>query len=349
MDKLLSRAHQAKAQAARRLQKHRDWNRRKRLTSTRKEHVAFQKIVSSDRKESRAEEKIDFRLGPMAPRRVVGKKEIEELGAFDQQRMIPPPVPVEYRIRNWNIVVNDRVVVLKGPDRHKIGLVKSIDRDSNSVTVEKLNMMPMKVPAAFKEVDPNTPDVMLREAPIHYNDVRLVYPLPDPITGELKDSVIANIAMSKIMHYKNADRKRQWTRYVSGTTTKIPWPKVEEPEAFDMPCDTRIMDVETRTYVPTMLKPPFPSTVVDELRNKYSVFRVRHEPEFVAKIEALAKADREKKKQVVLTPLQELNRKLRKERKVGGKPKMTADVMEQIGRIMAQNRPELLEKVKAVA
>lgn len=49
---------------------------------------------------------------------------------------------------------------------------------------------------------------------------------------------------------------------------------------------------------------------------------------------------------VVRTPLQELNRKLRMERKALGKPTLSEDMLERIGRVMAQNRPEALARIR---
>jgi large subunit ribosomal protein L24 len=205
--------------------------------------------------------------------------------------------------------------------------------------------MPFKVPEGFLKLDPNQPPVVTREAPIHYNDVRLVVPVLDPATNTLKDTIVANIEMSRIFHDKR-EGKKLWTRYIKGTRTEIPWPEKKEPEHFDQIGDTRIMDVETRTYVPTLLKPPFPLSVIDELRNKYSKFRTRHEPWYIAKVEAAEKEKAEKEGRKILTPLQLLNKKIREEKKAKGPPVLSVEMMEHIGKVMAQNRPELLEKVK---
>ena len=40
------------------------------------------------------------------------------------------------------------------------------------------------------------------------------------------------------------------------------------------------MEVETPTWVPSLQSAPFPSSVLDELRNKYSKYRTRHDPEW---------------------------------------------------------------------
>lgn len=141
MDKLLSRAVRARNQAARRLKKKEEKQATHFLNSIRKENIAFQNMVAADRKASRAEEKEDHRLGPLAPRRAVGKDELERYGAFDQNRIIPPAVPEQFRIKYWNIREKERVVILTGPDRHKIGAVKSIDKKNNTLIVEGMNMV----------------------------------------------------------------------------------------------------------------------------------------------------------------------------------------------------------------
>jgi large subunit ribosomal protein L24 len=146
MDKLLSRARRAAARANRRYALQKAEELKRRANESRKELVAYQKLIANDRRKSRAEEKEDHRLGPLAPRRAVGKEELEQFGAFDQLRIIPPAVPEQHRIKYWNIVEKDRVVVLKGPDRHKIGVVKSLDKENNTVLVEGMNMV---VPSSF--------------------------------------------------------------------------------------------------------------------------------------------------------------------------------------------------------
>ena len=88
-----------------------------------------------------------------------------------------------------------------------------------------------------------------------------------------------------------------------------------------------------------------PSTVIDELRNKYSIFRTRHDPEY---IEAKMKEDQEKEEKKKLaeqmrTPLKEINRKERKMRKAKGKGKLTPEMLEKIGQLIAKKRQWTLE------
>jgi large subunit ribosomal protein L24 len=141
MDKLLARARNAQIQAKRRLDRQLALEKKRKINEIRQEHIMYQKLVTKDRKTSRKEEIEDHRLGPLKPIRAVGQREISMYGAFDQMRIVPPAVPDEHKIKHWNITVKDRVVVLRGPDRHKIGVVKSVDKDNNTVVVQGLNMV----------------------------------------------------------------------------------------------------------------------------------------------------------------------------------------------------------------
>ena len=88
-----------------------------------------------------------------------------------------------------------------------------------------------------------------------------------------------------------------------------------------------------------------PGSVIDELRNKYSIFRTRHDPEYIA---AKMKEDEEKVKKNKLiekmrTPLKEINRLERKMKKAKGKGKLTEDMLEKIGKVIAEKRQRQLD------
>lgn len=185
--------------------------------------------------------------------------------------------------------------------------------------------------------------------PVKYSDIRLVYPLPDPETGILKDTIIANIQRSKIWFNKR-NKSKTWDRLVPGMEgVIIPWPAKEKPEHIDKIGDTRMLDAEVITFIPSLLKPPFPEGVIDELRNKYSRFRTRHDPEYIAKKQAEDLENHLKATARVVTPVQEINRRARAERKALGKPVLSEEMLEKIGRVMAHNRPELLVDMQAVS
>lgn len=182
-------------------------------------------------------------------------------------------------------------------------------------------------------------------APIYA--VRLVHPLKDPVTGAIRDVVINELVARN--YYKDKVTGREtWSRVVPGLNIEIPWPKAfEEAEKQnlegtfeDHACDTLRIDVEEKTFVPTLLRPPMPTEVIDELRNRYSKFRTRHTEEYVAKKEAeeAEKAARRKSIKTMRTPVQELNAKLKAERRARGQPELTEDMLAKIGEVMAKTR-----------
>ena len=90
-----------------------------------------------------------------------------------------------------------------------------------------------------------------------------------------------------------------------------------------------------------------PSSVIDELRNRYSIFRTRHEPEYIEKkqLEEEEKLERKKLAKKMRTPLNEANRKARKERKKLGKGKLTPEMLEKIGQVIAGKRNLVMDAV----
>lgn len=186
--------------------------------------------------------------------------------------------------------------------------------------------------------------------------IRLVHPLRDPETGKVRDVIINELAPTGIVHDKPTGRET-WERVVPSMNIKIPWPRAfEEAEReaaqqlkVDYECDTLRLDVEERTFVPTLVQPPMPTGIIDELRNRYSKFRTRHEPEYIAKKEAEEREKLALKKAAssMRTPLQELNALLREERRQRGQPVLTDDMLVRIGEMMARNhhRAPAIKKV----
>lgn len=83
-----------------------------------------------------------------------------------------------------------------------------------------------------------------------------------------------------------------------------------------------------------------PLTIIDELRNKYSIFRTRHEPEYIQAKEAEEEQKKEKLKMAKLmrTPLNDASRRERELRKAKGKGELTPAMLEKIGRAIAAKK-----------
>ena len=191
------------------------------------------------------------------------------------------------------------------------------------------------------------------EVPLPLSAVRLVAPLPHPETGVLRDVVIKELEL-KVKSLRELKNEDPPSRFIAGLkpATLIPYPETE-PEAFeDNDCDTLRIEVEEQTWVPTLLKPPMPGSIIDELRGKYSKFRDRHDEAFIAKKIQEDNAAEERKNSIrkMMTPLKELHRKERAEKKARGKPQLSEELLSKIGEVMARNKaPEASSRTAASA
>ena len=140
MQAVLGRTTAAKRQAARRIAKERN----KRLSNEKRtainENHQLARMRAGIAKEARIRRKQDWELGPLAPRRDVGQS-AETYGTSDQRLMQLPSVLQKNRTSRWLIKEGDRVVIVKGRDQGQIGNVTSINKASESVVVEGLNLV----------------------------------------------------------------------------------------------------------------------------------------------------------------------------------------------------------------
>lgn len=187
--------------------------------------------------------------------------------------------------------------------------------------------------------DADKSPVRSMEAAIPLPSVRLVHKMTDPETGHTRDVIIEKLVLRDVWHDKHLGIHRR-DRIIPGLGVRIPWPGKEPKEEREYDEDTVRLDVEAKTWVPTLLTPPMPTSIIDELRNKYSAFRDRHDEEYLAKKMAEDREAAMKKKALslaVMTPLQEAKRRERKEKKAKGYAPLTEDTLAKIGEVMAKN------------
>jgi len=131
----------AKRQAQRVLDRKREKARRFELKGTLATQVEYNRALKKRKMKSRADEMEDRWLGPLAPIRAASEHEKQLVNSISQDEQSRPKVTARERIKYWNIVPKDRVVILKGADKHKIGVVKQVFKDNNTVVVEGMNMV----------------------------------------------------------------------------------------------------------------------------------------------------------------------------------------------------------------
>lgn len=191
----------------------------------------------------------------------------------------------------------------------------------------------------MQKVEENVRPVRTIEQAIPLSAVRLVFAYVDPETGLKRDVIASKLLNGNVFHDRHTGRKR-WTRYIPGINVVVPWPKTKPKKREDFEDDTLRVQVEERTFIPTLLRPPMPSSVLDELRNKYSKFRTRHDEDYIqAKIqEEEAAEERKKSTHKMLEPMQTIKAlarlALKEEAKAKGisvprRPKVTAAMLGQ--------------------
>ncbi|KAI0147816.1 hypothetical protein GGR57DRAFT_245358 [Xylariaceae sp. FL1272] len=316
---------------------------------------AFQ-IHRDEIKDSKQAIRDDWKYGPNAVRRDVGEN-AHALGAIHEIRYsaaTSDTITLAQRNRRcqWAggayslcLKEKDRVVVLDGPDKGKIGTVTRIRHEYADLYVEGLNKANVRLGEYTRQQQPDKHAVTI-ELPLPISAVRLVHPILDEATGQTRDVIINQILPQNLL----TDRltgERRWNRVVPGLNISIPWPEKQPEEHPIHKGDTLRIDVEEKTFVPTLLRPPMPEKVIDELRNKYSRFRTRHAPEYLAKLEAEAKEKEDRKllMKSMETPLQEFHKLERENKKKKGKPRLSIEMLEKIGEVIAKNREMTLKGV----
>ena len=147
MQKVLRRTAFAEAQAARRLARRKERYIRH-SEKTKRENTRFiRREETTEIKNARIARREDWELGPLAPRRDVGLNK-DTYGTINSMSLRGPSLTLQQRLeknpeggRYANIVVGDRVVLLEGRDKGKIGKISARDPGRQEVTVEGLNLV----------------------------------------------------------------------------------------------------------------------------------------------------------------------------------------------------------------
>lgn len=224
---------------------------------------------------------------------------------------------------------------------------------------------------------PNAPKIRAVPLPIPLSSVRLVHKVPDPDTGIETDKIISCLIplpdekkaeireecqdggiSQQEMENRLRGRTIPGSKEVYGRWLEIPLPALAKHQSNKKghkqhhgADDTSRLEVERKTWTPTLLRAPMPGGVIDELRNKYSRFRTRHDADYQLALDNRARRKAEYKAWVesgggmLVTPAQEAGRaeraKLKEER---GEPTLEKEVLERIGEVMAERGIEMTGK-----
>ncbi|PYH82046.1 hypothetical protein BO82DRAFT_73374 [Aspergillus uvarum CBS 121591] len=283
MQKVIQRTAQARNQATRKAIRAAKVAEREEYKDTLRQRFAYKRMELDNLREERLRRREDWMRGPLAPQRdaaLSGSK----FGALTPQALNPPTVPKHLRRKYINIAAGDRVCVMKGKDKGKINEVIKVDASNETVLVKDLNMADIYFPEWMTDQYGEKSPFQSVSIPLSLDDVRLVVALDDPITGQTRDVLVEHVyGGGPILERGYGVETPKHTRYIAGEDIEIPWPKAEPPAPKDEEWDTLRMEVETPTWLPSLQFAPFPASVINELRNPYSKYRTRHDPEWVEK------------------------------------------------------------------
>jgi large subunit ribosomal protein L24 len=131
----------------------------------------------SDLSKARQHAREDWKLGPLRPNRAVGPN-ADRYGAIGRDQVRAPSLPKYWfgaalpenrsRIKmpkhvweripqhilnnHWPIVKDDRVVIVQGREKNKVGIVREIFKDSNEIIVKDLNKVLWRAPSPHAAV-----------------------------------------------------------------------------------------------------------------------------------------------------------------------------------------------------
>lgn len=166
------------------------------------QHKYRQGVLLSDRwtrqaiKDERKHRREDWLCGPLAPMRDVGEK-AGIFGTAGQEIAQPPEVPERLRPKEEEIpfVSGDRVVVIRGLGRGKIGEVLEVKHDTGTVSVKGVRTADFQIPDWSPQAKNAPQKWTSADLPIPISDLRLVVALTDDETGQSRDVVVRHMHM----------------------------------------------------------------------------------------------------------------------------------------------------------
>lgn len=151
MRKLYKRTAMAESQFQRRHKRAKERDAKDEERNTRAQNSMVNKETAKLWKTAQEAMKEDYRLGPLAPRRDVGSQ--KDIYGSVGGRLIRGPQLLAGSTRQKQFqanlegfgghlyVVNDRVVVIEGHDKGKIGVIKEIDEETGEAVVGGMNLV----------------------------------------------------------------------------------------------------------------------------------------------------------------------------------------------------------------
>ncbi|PHH55794.1 hypothetical protein CFIMG_008523RA00001 [Ceratocystis fimbriata CBS 114723] len=361
MDKVIRRTHLAQRHAMRRRAKKAVVKQAEAIVNTRRQVIDSTRELLNQRKQAVQQSQDLWKKGPLAPNlTAVGSYGIvNQPFRLDNREIAVRSDIVKERcewaggVRLLSLALGDRVVIQEGPMKGKIDTIMEISPETGCVRLSNLkyrSRVPDFIEKLYRNETAFNPEMDSNPA-IPISAVRLVCPVVMPGSNVPRD-VVAEKIVARNIRRDDVTGVTEWDRVIPGLNVIVPWPEKERPNHETNDCDTSREDVFAETFVPTLLRPPMPGQLIDELRGKYSPFRTRHEEWYIAKKNA-AEAERKaalaegpnktKTADSMLSPAEEASRARKDERRARGQPELSEDMLAKIGEIMAKNQLAMRE------
>ena len=170
------------------------------------------------------------------------------------------------------------------------------------------------------------------DSPVPIVDIRLVVPMRNDETDEVKDIIVRHLRGGEpIVEQQYGVSTPKHTRYIEGLDIEIPWPDAAPTNYKPEESDTLRLLVEQETYLPHVA-PPFEESIMDELRNPFSLARSRHKQEFIDRKLKEDAFEAWKKSRRLLTPQAEHLEKEAKKKREARPAEVTDDLLQLVRR-----------------
>ncbi|CAJ0645204.1 12085_t:CDS:2 [Entrophospora sp. SA101] len=187
------------------------------------------------------------------------------------------------RIPEWKIKVDDIVKIISGKTKGQVGKVIKVDKWANRVFVDNVNFS-KKTPRTEYETEDFDPSSIEKTGSwwmrktlraIHVSNVSLIHPehikpfeegsIPEKDVQAVRVELIKKKKKNKIVSFRYIPKLNMYY-------DPIKKEKKEVEKKGTAKWDTRIEEVERRTLEVNLL-PPFPPSIVNELRNPKKPWR----------------------------------------------------------------------------
>ncbi|ANB11336.1 mitochondrial 54S ribosomal protein YmL40 [Sugiyamaella lignohabitans] len=179
------------------------------------------------------------------------------------------------RLKNDELpfVVGDRVQMIRGPERNKIGIIRAIYDNGNAYMIEGLGGSEKFVLPRELWSEGHSKPVVTVPTPVHYKNLRLVTKIKEE-DGTEQDVAIHSIKYEGTYFDHHTNSVRKIRRAAHDSSIVIPYPRGEpvkpSKEMLATPAD--VADERTH-FVTSILDSPVPIGAMDQIRNPYSRFR----------------------------------------------------------------------------